>query len=718
MKPLLFLLCLFTVLHIRAQAPQQFNDTAYLQPVEVIAIRAADKSPFARTNLQQEEIRKQNLGTDLPFLLNQTPSVVVNADAGNGIGYTGLRIRGTDATRINMTINGIPYNDAESQGLFFVNLPDFASGVNSIQIQRGVGTSSNGPGAFGATLNLATNELNKSFYAELNNSAGSYNSWKNTFRVGSGLIGKHFSIDARLSRISSDGYIDRASTDLRSYYLSTAWTDARQSFRLNIFSGKEITYQAWNGVPESLLKSNRTFNSAGTEQPGKPYENEVDNYRQTHYQFFYNRQLHPQWKGNLALFLTNGFGYYEQYKAGASLENYGLPRLVNGNTVIGETDLVRRLGLDNRFYGGIFSLLHEKNNTRFTVGGGWNRYDGKHQGTVIWAQQQAAVPLNYRWYNLPALKRDFSLYAKWSEQWHPNWQSFLDLQYRDVRYQIDGFRNNPGLKVRNTYGFLNPKAGITYTRSNWMAYASYALGSKEPNRDDFEVKGQQPKPEFLHDFELGVERRFRKTSWSVNGYYMRYRDQLVLVGNINDVGAYTRINVPSSYRLGLELQGRAELHRAVQLSGNLTLSRNRILNYTERIYDYDNGGTKDNFYRNSPIAFSPAVTGAVILELVPFKQASVSISGKYISRQYLDNTGQKSRSLNPYYVQDLRLSYQVKNKLFRSTDFILQLNNVFSKKYEANGYTFSYLYGGSLVTENYYFPMAPFNWMLGVNIRI
>ncbi len=718
MKQNLTVLCMLFSLAVPAQEVKKFNDTAYLQPVEVLAIRAADKAPFAKTNLSQEEIRKNNLGADLPFLLNQTPSVVVNSDAGNGVGYTGIRIRGTDATRINMTINGIPYNDAESQGLFFVNLPDFASSVNSIQIQRGAGTSSNGPGAFGATLNLATNELNPEFYAEMNNSAGSFNTWKNNFRVGSGLIGKHFTIDARLSRISSDGYIDRASTDLRSYYLSTAWTDRKSSLRLNIFSGKEITYQAWYGVPESLLNSNRKFNPAGTEQSGKPYENEEDNYRQTHYQFFYNRQLNPYWKLNAAVFLTNGQGYYEQYKAEEDLAGYGLPYYDNGNSVITQTDLIRRLGLDNRFYGSTFALQHHKKNTQVTLGGGCNRYDGQHIGTVIWAQAQPAVPRNHRWYDLPALKRDFSLYAKWTEQWSPHWQSFLDIQYRDVRYRIDGFRNNPGLMVRNAWGFINPKAGVTFTKGNWMAYASYAMASKEPNRDDFEVRGAQPRPEFLHDFELGVERRARRWSWSGNLYYMLYRDQLVLIGNINDVGAYTRTNVPNSYRLGLELQGKLELTAAVRLSGNISLSRNKITNYTERIDDFDNGGTKDNFYPSTDIAFSPSLVGGGTLELIPFQKASVSFTGKYISRQYLDNTTQRSRSLNPYYVQDIRMSYQLNNKLFRSTDIILQLNNVFSKKYEANGYTFSYIYGGQPVTENYYFPMAPFNWMLGVNIRI
>jgi iron complex outermembrane receptor protein len=701
-----------------AQNTQKFNDTAYLKPVEVLALRAADKAPFAKTNISQKDIEKVNLGQDLPFILQQTPSVVANSDAGNGVGYTGLRIRGTDATRINMTINGIPYNDAESQGLFLVNLPDLASSVNSIQIQRGVGTSSNGAGAFGASINLATNELNKDFYAEVNNSYGSYNTWKNTFRLGSGLIGKHFTIDGRLSNISSDGYIDRAKTALKSFYLSTAWTDEKNSFRFNIFSGKEITYQAWNGVPESLLKTDRTFNSAGTDKPGQPYNNETDNYLQTHYQFFYNHQFSPYWKTNAAVFLTRGKGYYEQYKGGALLVDYGLTEYFDGMNVIEETDLVRRLWLDNYFYGTTFSIQHQKNKTQFTAGGAWTKYDGDHYGDVIWAQVYKSVPANYRWYSNTANKRDFSLFSKWSYQWNNNWQSYMDVQYRNIAYTINGFRDNPGIFVNKNYGFVNPKMGVTYTKSDWTAYASYAVASHEPNRDDFETGTNEIKPELMQDIELGLERRHNKTFYSANVYYMRYHNQLVLVGNINDVGAYTRTNVPTSYRLGIELQAQLELNKYVNVSANATFSANKIKNYTEKIDDFDNGGTKDNFYKSTDISFSPGIIAGGSINFIPVKNAEVSLIGKYVGRQYMDNTSQKSRSLNPYYLQDIRMSYLLQNKLFKATSIIIQLNNVFNKKYEANGYTFSYVYDGAVATENYYFPMAPFNFMVGINVRL
>ncbi|MFT3679739.1 MAG: TonB-dependent receptor plug domain-containing protein [Ferruginibacter sp.] len=704
-----------------AQTGKKFNDTAFLQPVEILAIRAADKAPFAKTNISQKEIEKNNMGQDLPFLLNQVPSVVINSDAGNGVGYTGIRIRGTDATRINVTLNGIPYNDAESQGTFFVDLPDFLSSTNNIQVQRGVGTSTNGSGAFGATINLATNEINKDLYAESNNSAGSFNTWKNTIKFGSGILGNHFTIDGRLSRVSSDGYIDRASTNLRSYFASAAYVGEKNSLRFNIFSGKEKTYQAWDGVPESKLRTDRTYNSAGTEKTGEPYNNQIDDYLQTHYQLFYNHKFNANWKGNVAGFLTRGKGFYEQYKAEQALADYGLSDYIHGSDTTRETDLVRRLWLDNYFYGTVFSIQHQKNKTQFTFGGGWNKYDGKHYGDIIWAQEQVAVPVNYRWYNLTAYKTDFNLYSKWTQQWGNHIQTFADAQLRMVSHDINGFRNNPTLFVDNNYTFFNPKAGITYSNRNWQVYASYAIGNREPNRDDFEnPAASKPKAERLYDAELGIERKTAAYSFAVNGYYMKYRNQLVLVGNINDVGAYTRTNVPNSYRLGVELQGKVIINDRLNITANATLSSNKIKNFTEKIDDYDNGGTKDNFYKSTDISFSPSVIAGGSINIVPVKNAEISLISKYVGRQYLDNTSNISRSLNPYYVQDIRMSYTLvdnNNNFFKGANLILQLNNVLNKKYEANGYTFSYLYGG-LVTENYYFPMATFNWMIGLNIKL
>ena len=705
-------------LFVQAQEPFKVKDTLYLQPIEVNSIRASEKSPFSKVNLNKKSIASNNLGQDLPYLLNQTPSVVVNSDAGNGIGYTGIRIRGTDGTRINVTLNGIPYNDAESQGTFFVNLPDFSSSVNSIQVQRGVGTSSNGAGAFGASINLSTNEVNDSSYAELNNSYGSFNTMKNTIKLGTGIIHKHFTVDGRLSRIISDGYVDRASSNLKSFYISTAYIDKNTSLRLNIFSGKEKTYQSWYGIPESMLKTNRTFNSAGQEHPDNPYDNETDNYTQTHYQLFYNNKLSNYWKTNVAVFLTKGAGYYEQYKANQSLANYGIADFNSGSLLITQSDLIRQLWLDNNFYGSIFSFQHSKNKSQLIIGGGVNKYDGKNFGNVIWTKEQPLVSSNYQWYNHTSFKTDFSLYTKWTQQIFQHFQSFIDLQFRNVDYTINGFRNNPRLMIHTNYNFVNPKSGLTFTKDKWQAFLSFAMSSKEPNRDDFEAgKSLQPKSEKLQDFELGVERKSKIISYGANLYFMNYKDQLVLTGKINDVGAYTRSNIAKSYRAGIELQSKLMLTKWFNIEANLTLSENKVKDFTEHIDDYDNGGQITNIFKKSTLSFSPALIAGSSLNFIPFNKGEISLISKYVSRQFLDNTENNSRILNAYYVQDIKVSYLLKWKILKEVRLIGQLNNIFSKKYESNGYTFSYVYG-SLTTENYYFPMAPLNGMLGINISL
>lgn len=698
----------------------------FLEPLEIKSLRASDKAPFAKTNLTKLEIGKNNLGQDLPFLLNQTPGVVVNSDAGNGVGYTGVRIRGSDASRINVTINGIPYNDAESQGTYFVDLPDIASSVNSIQIQRGVGTSSNGAGAFGASLNLSTNEFNEKAYGEVNNSYGSFNTWKNTVKAGTGLINGHFTIDARLSRISSDGFIDRARTNLKSLYLSGAYTGKKSTLRFNLFSGTEKTYQAWNGIPESMLQSIRTYNSAGTERPEQPYDNETDNYQQSHYQLFFNHSFSNYLSFNTGLFLIKGKGFYEQYKgvvaeaaagstSGTAFESYGLPNPVYGTDTLTNTDLVRQLWLVNSYYGQILSLQYKKNNDNLTLGGGWNRYDGNHFGKIIWAQ--TGVPKDYEWYRLKAFKTDINVYAKWQHSLNKNLDLYADLQFREVFYKMKGFRDNPAVFVMRDFNFINPKGGITYSNNGWQAFLSYALGKKEPNRDDFEAGiTQQPKPEILHDFELGLDRKTTFFNWNATGYYMLYKDQLILTGQINDVGAYTRVNVPNSYRLGVEIQAKALVNKHLNVSGNIAFSKNKIKGSDEYLDDYDNGGQVRIIHKNTDISFSPSVIAGAAVNIIPIKNVEVGLFGKYVNRQYMDNTQNQSRSLHPYYVQDARATYSIKNKLFKEISLTIAAYNVFNKKYEPNGYTFSYIYSGKTNTENYYFPMAGINFMTGVNV--
>lgn len=713
------MLCCFclTASAIFPQQEKEEKDSFYtLSPVEIRAVRAGEFSPFTKTNINGKQLSKLNLGQDIPFLLNQTPSVVVNSDAGNGIGYTGIRIRGTDATRINVTLNGIPYNDAESQGTFFVDLPDFSSSTGSIQVQRGVGTSSNGAGAFGASINFSTNEMIKDAYAEINNSYGSFNTWKNTLKAGTGLK-NGFSTDIRLSRISSDGFIDRASSSLRSFFVSQAYTSSKTTLRLNIFSGKEKTYQAWYGISEADLKAgNRTINYAGTEKPGEPYDNETDNYTQTHYQLFFDQKIGSAIHFNTAFFFTKGKGYYEQYKADEDYSKYMIPYPVNGTDTTYTSDFIRQLWLDNDFYGNIFSFQFKKEKTEATLGGAITRYDGNHYGKVTWASN--GLTGTERWYDLHALKNDFNIYLKDQTRFAENWFVFFDLQYRHVKYNIDGFRDNPSLFIRNKYDFLNPKAGITYTKNGWKAYFSFSIANKEPNRDDFEAGiNQQPNPERLYDFESGLERTGKNYRWSANLFYMDYKDQLVLTGKINDVGAYTRTNIPKSYRAGIELQGNLIFNKWMNISSNLTFSKNKVKDFEEYIDDYDNGGQKINKYNTTSIAYSPDIIGAITINFQASKKWEIGLPAKYVSKQYLDNTQNVNRLLEAFFVQDLRVSYSVKGKNIKEVNIIGQLNNVFDKKYEPNGYTYSYIYGGDLITENYYFPMAGINFLVGLNIK-
>ncbi len=598
-----------------------------------------------------------------------------------------------------------------------MDLPDFSSSTGSIQIQRGVGTSSNGAGAFGGSINISTNEVVKDSYAEINNSFGSFNTWKHTIKSGTGLV-NGFTTDVRLSKISSDGYIDRASSDLKSFYFSTAYIKEKTSVRVNVFSGKEKTYQAWNGISEAdLLAGNRTVNSAGTERPGEPYDNEIDDYAQTHYQLFFSQRLNSKLNFNTAFFLTKGKGFYEQYKADQKYSKYGMPDAPGFPTAITRSDMVRQLWLDNDFYGNIFSLQLKNKQTEAVLGGGLTRYNGHHFGKIIWAAQGLTSVDN--WYDLSSDKNDFNIYLKQQTKVAGNWNLFYDLQFRHVKYSTEGFRDNPTLSINKNFNFFNPKAGLSYLKNGLKAYASYSVANKEPNRDDFEAGDlQQPLPERLHDIEAGVEKQTSNYNWAATVYYMNYKNQLVLDGKINDVGAYTRTNIPNSYRAGIEIQGGIKFNSWMNAAANISLSENKVKNFTEYIDDYDNGGQKTNNYSAATIAYSPSVVGGATINFIPVKNGELSFSSKYVGKQYLDNTSNNARLLHAFFVQDVRAIYTIKNKGLKEINIIAQLNNVFGKKYEPNGYTYSYFVGGETVTENYYFPMAGTNFMIGLNISL
>ena len=707
------------------------STTTKLEEVLVSATRAPARGVFTTETIDGKSLNARNLGQDLPILLNQTTSIVTSSDAGNGVGYTGLRIRGTDPTRVNVTINGIPVNDAESHGVFWVNMPDLASSANSIQIQRGVGSSSNGAGAFGASVNIQTNTLEKDAYFMVNSAAGSFSTFKNTLSVGTGLINNIWTVDARASYINSDGYIDRATTDLQSLYLSAGAYFKNDIFKFIAMRGKERTYQAWNGVLEDSLKTNRTYNYTGeyTDENGQIqyYEDEVDNYAQDNYQLHWIKNINKNFQFNLAGHYTRGLGYFEQYREGQRLSNYGLANVTVGQTTISRTSLIRQRWLDNHFGGFVFSAnANLSNDTKLILGGGWNRYDGDHYGKVIWAQFASNGQKGHEYYNDNAVKDDANVYLKVEQRLNQKLTTFLDLQVRSVDYSFiginDRFQNVPSNSKLN---FFNPKFGLLYTPTNRSEiFSSFAIANKEPNRNDFteNLVNVVPKPERLYDLEIGLRTKMDKLQYNLTLYNMAYTDQLILTGKINDVGEYVRVNIPSSFRRGAELEVIAEVLPKFIVRGNMTLSQNKIKEFTEYQDQYDADFNslpqKELLLKNTDIAFSPSVIGALSLDYEVFKSCNVSLANKYVGRQYLDNTQTLARSIPSFLTNDLMLTYNTEYKNVKELSYRLQINNITNAKYANNGYTFGYSVEGQREDFNYFFPQAGINFMLGVSFRL
>ncbi len=724
-----------------------------LAPVEIRALRANADAPFAKTEISGDTLQRENLGQDLPVLLQYTPSAVVTTDAGAGVGYTGLRLRGTDGTRINVTLNGVAVNDAESQGSYFVDLPDLASSTSSIQIQRGVGSSTNGAGAFGGTVSISNMGLYEHPGAEGSISYGSFNTQKYTVQAGTGWINNRVALQARLSQITSDGFIDRSHSDLKSFQLHGAWkSSSKTTIQAMMLQGIETTGQAWNGVPEEKLRGNDSallahyYNNLGvlyfspqdsanlfSSNPRKynsfTYRNQVDHYRQNYYQIFADHKFSSAVTAHLGLFLTRGLGYYEEYKQNEAYSKYGLKPFITGSDTITRTDLIRQLWLDNYNYGAVYSLLWDAGkHTKVSFGGAASQYLGNHYGYILWAQN-GGISEHYRWYKLDAQKNDFNFYGKAEHRIGKQVLLYGDLQWRSIGYFMNGFRNNPTLTPSVSYLFFNPKAGFTWFLSHspltrQKVYASFAAASHEPNRDDFEASPNNlPKPERLYDAEGGYEFSTDEVGFNANLYYMHYQDQLVLTGKVNDVGAYTRTNVPESYRMGVELQASGKPSDWMTLYGNATFSQSCIKDFTEYIDDYDNGGQAAFNHGTSAIAFSPSTVAAAGVIVRPFHQSnngrafSLEVITKFVGKQYLDNTSNEARKLNPYGLCDIRLHYNPALAPFRSIGFTLMLNNVLDKAYESNGYTYSYIYGGTTTTQNFFYPQAGINWLLGLNVK-
>ncbi|UNY99513.1 TonB-dependent receptor [Zhouia spongiae] len=699
-----------------------------LDEVLVSAVRVTSEVPVTFSNLNKKDIKKRNLGQDIPSLMNYLPSVVTTSDAGAGVGYTGIRVRGSDATRVNVTINGIPYNDAESQGTFWVNMPDFASSTENLQLQRGVGTSTNGAGAFGASLNVLTDAVSEDAYGELSNSYGSFNTRKHTVKFSTGLLNDHIEISGRLSAVASDGYIDRAESDLKSYFLQGAYVNDRTLIKALVFGGHEVTYQAWNGIDpsylasvglnENMLEENRRFNSAGLyfdeDNNVRFYDNEVDDYKQDHTQLHWNEKWDSNWSTNLALHYTYGRGYFEQYKEDESFEDYNLEPIATADGEINTTDLIRRRWLDNDFYGTTFSANYQNNGVDLILGGAWNKYEGDHFGEVIWAKYASNSEIRDRYYDDSSVKTDLNVYGKASFMLTGELSFYSDLQYRRVTYKANG--DETGL-VNDDFDFFNPKAGVTYNLDHANdLYFSYARAHREPNRNDYE--NGNPRPEKLNDFELGWRHKSAGVKWNLNAYYMRYKDQLVLTGALNDVGAPLRKNIGDSYRLGVEADATIVLNSKFIIRPNIALSTNKNVDfYFERDGELADLG-------NTNIAYSPNFVGSNIFTYIPVSNLQISLLSKYVSEQYMGNIDAVGSKLSGYFVNDFNVQYEIQANSFIDSIVLTGLvNNIFDEKYISNGYFYTYnddwSNPGQVTTIEGagYYPQAGINFLVGATFR-
>ncbi|MFT7055394.1 MAG: iron complex outermembrane receptor protein [Roseivirga sp.] len=719
------------------------SDLIRLEEIIVMGTRANENTPTTFTELSKDDIADQNLGQDLPFLLNWTPSVVVTSDAGAGIGYTGLRIRGSDASRINVTINGIPVNDSESQGVFWVNMPDLATSTDNIQVQRGVGTSTNGAGAFGGSINILTSGLSQEPEASINTTFGSFNTQKFNAVYKTGLLNDRFAFEGRLSQISSDGFIDRASSDLNSYYLSAGYYGKKSILKFITFAGKERTYQSWYGTPEAKLRNDEAgieavianngftpeqadnLRNAGRTYNFYQYENQVDDYGQDNYQLHYSQDLATSWSLNSSLHYTKGAGFFEEFKNDQDFEDYALPNVNVGGTTISSTDLIRRRWLDNDFYGITYGLNYDSEKVQFNVGGAYNEYIGDHFGEIIWAQFASTADFGERFYESESKKSDFNMFSKLNYQLNDRLNLYGDLQFRSVAYS--GLGNDNDLRAIDfdeQYNFFNPKVGATYTLNSAASlYSSFSVGNKEPNRSDIiDARGfREPVAETLNNLEMGY--RLIKTNFAleVNYYLMDYRNQLVLTGELNDVGSGIRTNVPDSYRTGIEIQLAGRLAKGLSFNGNISLSENKIRRFSQVLYDYGADFSEFNEvvseFEDTNIAFSPSVVAGGQLSYEVSTDFSVTLLSKYVGEQFLDNTSNQDRKIDAFFVNDLRLNHTFHPKFMQELNLSLLVNNIFDIEYESNGYTFGYFGGGNEVRENYLYPQAGTHFLLSLGLR-
>ena len=710
-----FLLSTTTIFGQQNQVESDSTKTQTLEEVLVQSVRVKPNAPITHSNLTKAQLQSRNLGQDLPILLNYLPSVVTTSDAGAGIGYTGIRVRGVSPLSTNVTINGIPFTDAESLGAFWVNMPDFTSSVESLQLQRGVGTSTNGSGAFGASVNILTDASSYMPTAEVSNSFGSYNTRKHSVKFSTGKINDVFELSGRLSTINSDGYVDRAFSDLKSYFLQGTYNNNGTLIKALVFGGHEKTYQSWEGLTKQQLEDDRRQNPY-------TYENEIDNYKQDHYQLHWNQKLNQNWSTNLGLNYTYGRGYYEQYRENDAVSTYG--GIVEATGVdfygTGVTDLIRRRWLDNDFYVINATANYKESDLNLIVGGSYSNYDGDHFGEVIWARQFASgTSIRDQYYFGNGKKTDFSAFAKATYTLNSKIDVYGDLQLRNVGYKTSGLTSDlENMRIDESYSFFNPKVGVSYQlASNSSLYASYARANREPSRSDFE-SNPDVKPEQLNDFEMGWRYNKEGVMLNINSYYMQYNEQLILTGALDDVGAPIRTNSGDSYRLGLEIEAAFSLSDAFIIQPVLTLSSNK----NKQTYSQVDGILKD--FGTTNISFSPEVVASNAFIYSPLKNFSLSFLTKYVGDQYMGNTDTDTSKLKEYFVNDLNITYEWNPKSVFSTVVVSALvNNIFDKEYVSNGYYYTYdddwSVPGQLTTIEGagYYPQATRNFLVGVTLK-
>ncbi len=732
-----------SALWAQKEATDSISMKGELEEIIVSSTRLGNHTPLTTKTFTPEELQKQNTGVNLPYLLTTTPSLVVTSDDGLGVGYTYFRVRGTDQNRINMTVNGIPLNDAESQTVFWVNMTDLASSMNSVRVQRGVGTSTNGAAAFGASVNMQTEKATLEPFATLTFNGGMYNTFRESAKVSTGLLKNGFAFDARFSKVNSDGYLERAASDLYSYYASGAWYGTNTMVKLMTFGGAEKTYMAWDGISAEQLATNRRYNPAGhyIDDNGNDafYNNQTDNYAQQHVQLHVSHLFNAQWNINGALHYTHGKGYYEQYKAGAKFKSYGLANFTDtlGNTVK-KSDIVRQKQLQNDFFGGVVALNYTSKKVNASLGGAVNNYIGDHFGNVIWLRTyNQSIPKDYEYYRNHGNKFDANTYLKADWEIMEGLNIYGDMQYRYVNYQLNGINDEDldSIPVHETFHFLNPKAGISYTKNGHNAYFNFAIANREPNRKNYTEAGPNdvPQAERLYDYEAGYNFSHRRFSVGANLFLMDYDNQLVLTGKYSDTGAYLTKNVKDSYRAGIELMGGVQILDWLRWDGNVTLSQNKILNYSDWVDDWDadwndpvvnqNGGQVQVNYGTTDISFSPNITAGSSFQ-VNIKGFNAILQTNYVGEQFLDNTNNNAAKLDDYCVTNLRLAYTLPHKkVLKDVTFSVQMNNLFNTMYASNGGSYSYFTGAngdySAANQKYtpwYYAQAGLNVHAGVSV--